>query len=138
MVIELYRNTSPNNALHKVLNLVTIQDCALKDMSSFITLSIDLKYNQIIDFNYVYIPEFQRYYFINDIETLRNNVYRINLQIDVLTSYKDTILNSNLHITKGTSDLPIDKNITSTLNKKVSKHDFDIAFNKDGTILVIC
>lgn len=41
-------------------------------------------------YNYMYIPEFKRYYFINDIVSIRNNLWEIHADVDVLFSnYKD-------------------------------------------------
>lgn len=42
--------------------------------------------------NYVYIPEFSRYYYIEDITAERSNAFRIRLRVDVLMSYKSQIL----------------------------------------------
>lgn len=48
-------------------------------------------YDYIISANYVYIPDFNRYYFINDIISIRNNMWRLNMHVDVLMSYKKEI-----------------------------------------------
>lgn len=42
--------------------------------------------------NYVYIPDFNRYYYINDIIVVTNALIQINTDVDVLMSFKDDIL----------------------------------------------
>ena len=44
--------------------------------------------------NYCYIDEFNRYYFIDKIEQVRKNLYRVHCKVDVLESYKVEILNA--------------------------------------------
>lgn len=50
--------------------------------------------NYVLSANYVYIPDFNRYYFINDIVSVRQNLWRIVLHVDVLMSYKKEISNT--------------------------------------------
>lgn len=46
---------------------------------------------QIPTANYCFIDEFNRYYYINDIETINNHLYKLYMTCDVLMSYKDKI-----------------------------------------------
>lgn len=50
-------------------------------------------YNYVLSANYAYIPLFNRYYVINDIISVRLNVWQIRLSVDVLMSYKNQIRN---------------------------------------------
>ncbi len=47
----------------------------------------------INDYNYFYIPEFNRYYFRTGIEVVRNNLFRISGRTDVLMSFKEPMKN---------------------------------------------
>lgn len=49
-------------------------------------------YDYVLAANYAYIPEFNRYYFINDIISVRKNIWQLVMNVDVLMSYKDHIL----------------------------------------------
>ena len=53
--------------------------------------------------NYVYIKEFNRYYFIEDISIFRTNLWRIKCHVDVLTSYQNEILEQYLFISRSSS-----------------------------------
>ena len=45
--------------------------------------------------NYCYCSEFNRYYFINNIEIVNGNQMRLYCHVDVLMSHKDSILKSS-------------------------------------------
>lgn len=47
----------------------------------------------ISGYNYAYIPDFGRYYFIKDIKAVRTNLWELSLAVDVLMSYKDDLAN---------------------------------------------
>ena len=48
--------------------------------------------NSLQDINYCYIDVFERFYFIDKVETIRNNLYRICCTVDVLESFRMDIL----------------------------------------------
>ena len=54
----------------------------------------------VLSANYVYIPDFNRYYFINDITSVRQNLWRLTLHVDVLMSYKKEISNTNAFVSR--------------------------------------
>lgn len=62
--------------------------------------------------NYAYIPDFNRYYFIESIEISTSakgdrRLYRLDLAIDVLMTYKDEILGLNLFIARNQYDFDL-------------------------------
>ena len=48
--------------------------------------------NTLIKFNYAYIPEFHRYYFVNDIAVGTNRLYAVSMKVDTLMSFKENLL----------------------------------------------
>lgn len=77
--LELKQNIKIKND-----NLQYVKD----DRSNYVNYSIlDL----IIGCNYAYIKEFNRYYFITNITSIRNDLWQIDMKVDVLMSYKDQI-----------------------------------------------
>ena len=51
-----------------------------------------------IDYNYVYIPKWNRYYFINDCSTYSNTLWQVSLVEDVLATFRGAIGNTRCNI----------------------------------------
>ena len=98
MDFKLWKNASPDNSINKSLSGgITI--------NIFLKRDVDISNPEIIlktvagidflDFNYAEIPALGRLYFIRSIDNLNNGVFRLNLECDVIETYKAEILNSN-------------------------------------------
>ncbi len=91
MEITLYTNNSEKNKLEK--NLVNAKEFSgnLREESSIVNPSVLIQTENPSGFNYAYIPEFKRYYFIIDAVSVRTNIWRLSLHTDVLMSFKDEL-----------------------------------------------
>ena len=58
----------------------------------------------ILQFNYAYIPEFNRYYYVNEIQLIRTGFYLVRLSCDVLMSFKDSILSLRASVARNEFD----------------------------------
>jgi len=67
----------------------------------------------MIDYNYMYVPDFKRYYFIDSINLLSLNVYEFICSVDVLMSYKDNIKKLEAYVVR--NEYEYDKNIKDDL-----------------------
>lgn len=94
MLIHLYNNTSERNALTKTLTNEISVSGSLREESNIHNPVIMINAPSIIGFNYAYIPDFYRYYYVNDITSVRVGLWRLTLICDVLMSFKSAILNS--------------------------------------------
>lgn len=92
MDIKLYYNSSDNRCISKKLQNEFLISGTLREETSIINPIITIKNLTPIRYNYVYIPEFKRYYYINNIESVRNNIWKLYLQVDPLMSFKGDIL----------------------------------------------
>lgn len=90
MELKIYNNNSNNNVINKKLTLVDTLEFNLKIDNSILQPVLILK--NYSKGNYCYIKEFERYYYINDIKLLNGGLYQLQLDIDVLMTYKDVIL----------------------------------------------
>ena len=96
--ITLYNNQSELNKIgKKLVTLTTLPLYAtIKDETSIvdpvITVSGVTNATAAVC-NYLYIDGFARYYFVNDIKSIRNNVWELTCHVDVLESFKSGILN---------------------------------------------
>lgn len=92
--VKLCHNSSPVEKIGKTIDAGTSYDCVLKAGTSVLTPTIilcDTGVN-LKGYNYMYIADFGRYYFIDDIVTKNNDVWEVSGHVDVLETYKDQIL----------------------------------------------
>lgn len=92
MKIEFYKNSSEKNKIGKSISNKLTLSGNLRDECSITSPSILVESTSLVNYNYCYIPEFKRYYFISDIVSVRNNLWRVSLKCDVLESFKSDIL----------------------------------------------
>lgn len=93
LTVTLYKSASPVEKIGKTLTAGGSYSCTLKATTSVLNPSIVIRTTDpVYEYNYLYIQEFGRYYFINDIKSLNNNVWEIEAHVDVLETYKTSIL----------------------------------------------
>lgn len=98
MKIRLYRNESEPNVIHKDLTEVIELDGTLREQVSIMTPRIVIQYvpddesetggfTNPTEFNYFYIPQFQRSYFVTDVVVINDKLLEIGGSVDVLESF---------------------------------------------------
>ena len=96
-MIQFFQITTGHNVIGKTTNkkaMYTI-DTPLKQETNRLNPTILIYSDLTLEImNYCYIDEFNRYYFIDKIEQVRKNLYRIHCKVDVLETYKLEILNA--------------------------------------------
>lgn len=98
--IVLGYNTSPAHQINKAVTTVATLTGAFRDSVDIINPVVRIEHDSPIDFNYVYISAFNRYYFVEDITIVRKGIMDITLSDDVLESHKAGILANNAIIDK--------------------------------------
>ena len=93
MTINLYINKSEKERVTKTLSSEKSFTGTLREQTSIIdpTISIESTDN-LSQYNYMYIPDFGRYYYIRNVESVKNGLWRITGHVDVLMSFKNQIL----------------------------------------------
>ena len=138
MLLKLYNTNSETNRINKLLTDETEFDVRLKDKSSVVNPVLLLKSETYINFNYAYIPKFQRYYFVDDISVFPNKMYLLTLRCDVLTSFKDDILKSYARIIEQTnSNAYYDSNLKSEVRKEVDTYMSNVSFDLTADSMVL-
>lgn len=87
----------------------------LRDECSIINPVITIEYEGVPNFNYIYIPTFNRYYFIDRITSITTTLWEIEMKVDVLMSFKEALLNCSGFIDRNENefnDLIVDNRIS--------------------------
>lgn len=92
MEIRLMKNYSENIKIGKTLSTVTVLTGTLREQTNVINPEILLEIESPVSCNYAFIPEFNRYYFVKEFESVREGLWRVKLSVDVLESFKTEIL----------------------------------------------
>lgn len=110
MDIILHVNSSEKQAINKSIDSGTTLTGSLRNESSVINPSFIIEHENPSGFNYCYISDFGRYYFITNITAMRTGIWKIECSVDVLMSFKTQILNLDVIV----SDLSIGESPTET------------------------
>jgi hypothetical protein len=98
MTIGLYYNKSDERKLNKDLDTIATyngylkNECSIQNPTVFIEGAFNIGNN--INANYMFLPDYRRYYYITEITQVRANLVKISGRVDVLMSFKDEIQNS--------------------------------------------
>lgn len=142
MTITLYRNISEYNAVNKSITELTTLTGTLREESSIIdpVITISDIDSYIGSMNYAYIPEFNRYYFITNIESVRNNLWRVSFHVDVLYTYREQIKGNSAIIERNENeyDLKLNDGLFKTQqNPRIAQFPFPSGFNTWNFVLAI-
>lgn len=147
MDIKLFTCTAENERVDKtdyITNELPISG-TLKGSTSVIDpiFIIENENPAIQHYNYMYIPEFQRYYYINNITSIRTNLWEIEAHVDVLYTWRASIkqmkavidktenaLDANLYIDDGGFVMD-----TRKYNKVIP---FSTGLDLNGEYILIC
>lgn len=124
MKMFLYNTDDGINVINKTLNNEVEININLKRDTDILNPEIVLK-GDFRGFNYAYIPDLNRYYFINSMEQLNLQLVKLSLECDVLETYKNDIISSNARFKRNIKDgdfenITIDYSNQTTVNKLYS------------------
>ena len=98
--IVLGKNTSPTHQINKSVTSVATLTGTFRDSVDLINPTVRIEHASPTDFDYVYISDFGRYYFVEDITIVRKGIMDVTLTCDVLESHKAGILANTAIIDK--------------------------------------
>lgn len=158
MEITLFINTGENNRVDKTAYLeeVITLEGTLRDQSSIINpvFMIEmptLPQSPLIDeddeeidevvidsdyfyrFNYAYIKEFDRYYFMQDLVIVRGHLFQLTLICDVLMSFRDGLLSLPAFIDRNEYDFDA-KEVDEVMPLKLKKKSADTIIDATNTV----
>lgn len=99
MKVNFYDNQSNENVINKNLKLITSKDiifrATINEKNPVLLLHNDL----LDEINYIEIPTFKRYYYIEHVEAFNNQLSRVYLSTDLLMTYQNEIINNVVLVT---------------------------------------
>ena len=102
----LYYNKSDKRYMNKTLQSITYEggsdhiDVEFKEDTSITDPTFILRtQSKVLEGNYIYVPNLNRYYYINDYVVSHQRIY-INCHVDVLISFKNDIKQQNVIVSR--------------------------------------
>lgn len=142
MEIKFYYNTSDNRTIRKKLINEFSMSGTLRESCNLIDPVLNIQHDGALRYNYAYIPEFRRYYFIKKVTSMRKDLWTVELEVDSLMSFKADILALSVVVDKQSSasvgDEYIDDGSLVTDNYTFkSIYNFASGFNDHGEYILI-
>lgn len=139
MTLSLYENKSDAIRINKDIALIGTYDGYLRDESSITNPVIMLEgtiniYNNP-NTNYMFLPDYRRYYYITDIVQKRMNLIEIHARVDVLMSFKDEIKTCTGIVKKSSNKYNLyldDGSLKVYQNKLLLTKQFPSGFDKNN------
>lgn len=141
MIIDFYLMSEDRNKIGKTLTVLktinaesNVKDLSLIDTVLFLsTMSVD----EIKNYNYLYIHELNRYYFIENVSVTITGLYKLQLHCDLLETYKNDILDSFALINQtGNNNKYYDGGYLSQSNYDVDIYKSNKVFNSAKTLVI--
>lgn len=134
MIINLYRVSKDVNSTALPGGSAVVLTGALRVPSSVESPVIEIESDSFPDYNYAYIPEFKRYYWVSNRGCSTNRLYVLSLSVDPLATFRTEIGNSTQYVLRSAHSF--DGAITDTLypTKNLwseNKAEYTSPFNTD-------
>lgn len=120
MDVILYSNRKRINSTALPTGGGLTRSCQLKDKSSLLNPILELSVGP--SYNYAYIPNYGRYYFINE-WSFENGLWSASLSIDVLATWRNSVLGTMAFVEYSSSNYSkdiVDSRILTTNEKIIS------------------
>ena len=139
MELRLYKTLDGDNVINKTLTLIHTMNIKMKDNASVTNPIIILSKVDNVNYfecNYCFLSEFNRYYFIREMEVLNNNNYRFILECDVLETFKVDILNSKaVYKRKVKQGDYLEFNNINDVRKDIDIYESNVSLNGEKSII---
>lgn len=140
MKIDLYKNTTEENAIEKIIVDKKTIDGTLKTTIDITNFSVIFNFfEDWNNYNYVYIEKLKRYYFVESKRIVNNSLVEYDLIEDVLMTFKDLIREQNILLTESETAFNGSKNNYTAENKLTVANSYEMEdlFNTDKSGVLI-
>lgn len=133
MNIKLYKMSCEDNRIDKTsfLTYVLKYEGSLRTETSLLNPQIDIQHggkSDFTQFNYAYIEDFNRYYFVDDITSVRTYISRLHLRCDVLMSYVHSIGQLPCIVARTSNEEYVSKDLTDSNTPVLPTYDKQLVF----------
>lgn len=142
MNIDLYKNTSEENAIEKIIIDKKTIEGTLKtniDITSF-TVMFNF-FDDWNNYNYVYVEKLKRYYFVDSKRIINNSLVEYYLIEDVLMSFKNLIRTQNILLSESETAFSGSQNNYAAENKLTVANNYEMedlfSNNKSGVLITV-
>lgn len=132
MIIKFYSNSSPKNTINKSITFIKEYEIVLKGNTDIFKPTIRINTSDsLFNVNYAYIPYFNRYYFVEKMDLLTGGIISFKLNVDVIESFRNDILNSYGYVTKQKNNINnyYNDSYDSEIKKEVDFYESDVDLN---------
>lgn len=131
--IQLFKSSAEPNVVDKTSSMeyVDTLNGVLRSGTTIVNPTISVEIANVPSFNYVYIPIFNRYYFVTDVVSIVNGLWGIGLRCDVLMSFSDKILRQTALI--GRNEFEYNPDIVDNQRLIEKEMDYEIVDISDST-----
>ena len=136
VTLEIYKVTNQPNELTKTLNNAVIVNGAFRSEIDSMDVIVEIESNTY-EFNYVYIPSLNKYYFLQNLVHVNAKIIRMQLHCDVLMTYKADILASYGLVIQGGTINPYYSSIESESRQTIRRFAFPYKFNNNGNYVLV-
>lgn len=140
-VINLMNNQEELNKISKNPAFVLTVSGNLRDECDLVDPVIMIEYHgTLTNVNYMYIPEFHRYYFITKIDVVSTGLWRVCGHCDVLKTYAPAILGCDCVVARNQNNFNLylnDAYFKVYSNPRVQLLPFPQKFNGDSYVLIM-
>lgn len=143
MQIILYKNTRPSRNVVRTLTapLTLTGEPRTADTLDILNPEIVIPYNSAVlsGYNFCYIPDFGRYYFINDFRIIGKTIL-LSMHVDVLFTYRNEVLNSQCIAERSSSNYELmleDTAVSAVAGYDIFSRSLPYAFRPDQGVYVL-
>lgn len=136
MNCSLFFNQSAENKINKNLVSKGVRTILFLNSVDYLRPIITVK-SLPAETNYCYIESLGRYYFIDNIRVLKNELFELSLKCDVLYTYKNEIESTKAIITESTDEIN-EHNASYNAEKDIDTKTVSLEnpFNADSDVLI--
>lgn len=141
ITIDLYNVSDDNEKVNKTLGTAkSFTNCSIKEQTDVTNITLRIQTTDNLSaYNYAYVDEYGRYYFIDRIETTPTGYWVLSCRCDVLMSFKDQILALKGTVTRSESVYNVylqDSEYKALAYRNIVTKRFPNAINQDTFILM--